>query len=97
MPGNRSLASAGCPARQSVFEDVRQIVAGVTGTALEIIQETSHLDTDLDFDSLTRAEIVMELEEHFDISVPDELGNEVHTIRDIVDGVMRLIQDAGSR
>jgi len=90
MQGNRSLITAGPPARQSVLEDVKQIVAEQMGIALEAIQETSHLDTDLDFDSLDRVEIVMELEEHFDISVPDEVADEVHTIRDIVDGVMRL-------
>lgn len=96
MPGHRSLAGTDCPTRQSVLEDVRKIVAEVTGTALEMIQETSHLDTDLNYDSLEKVEIVMELEEHFDISVPDAMADEVHTIRDIVDGVMRLLQETVS-
>ena len=97
MPGNRSLTKAGPPARQTVFEDVKKIVAEQMGIALEAIQETSHLDTDLDFDSLDRVEIVMELEEHFDISVPDEVADEIRTIGDIVDGVIRLCEGAEDR
>jgi acyl carrier protein len=92
MPGNPSLLNAGCPDRQSVLEAVKQIVAEQVGIALEVIQETSRLDTDLDFDSLDKIDVVMELEEQFDISVPDEVADEVHTIRDIVDGVMRLLE-----
>jgi acyl carrier protein len=64
------------------------------GIAPEGIQEKSHLDTHPDFDSLDKGENVMELEEHFDISVPDEVADEIRTIGDIVDGVMRLREGA---
>jgi len=97
MPGNRSIARTGCPDRETVVAQVRQIVAEQMGIALEMIQESSHLETDLQFDSLDRVEIVMELEEHFDISVPDEVADEIRTVGDIVDGVMRLLEKAESR
>jgi acyl carrier protein len=67
------------------------------GIALEAIEETSHLENDLGCDSLDLVEIVMELEDHFDISVPDEVADEVRTIREITDGLMRLLdQDAAT-
>ena len=94
MPRNPSVT--GCTDRQSVLEDVKQIVADQTGIALEMIHETSHLDTDLNFDSLDKVEIVMELEEHFDISVPDEVADEIRTVGDIVNGVTRLLEKAES-
>ncbi len=33
----------------------------------------------------------MEVEEHFDISVPDDQGQDTHTVGDIADGVLRLL------
>ncbi|MCX7426479.1 MAG: phosphopantetheine-binding protein [Planctomycetia bacterium] len=57
----------------------------------EQIEETHALLADLGSDSLDIIEITMEVEEHFDISVPDDQEQDVRTVRDIVDGVLRLL------
>ena len=59
---------------------------------MEKIHESSHLENDLGFDSLDKVETLMEVEEHFDISVPDEESQNINTVGDIADGVSRAIE-----
>ena len=47
---------------------------------------------ELPWDSLDLVECVMEIEEEFDVSVPDELVEEAKTVGDITDGVLALLQ-----
>ena len=67
-----------------LFEKVRDILA----EQLEIDPETITLDTnivdDLDADSLDLAEIIMAIEEEFDIEVPDEEAEKFQIVGDIV-------------
>jgi acyl carrier protein len=85
------------PSRQRVLEDVKQIVAESSSVSVDQIHETSDLLADLACDSLEIVEIVMEVEEHFDVSVPDKLEQEIRTVADIADGVLRLLGAAESR
>lgn len=43
-------------------------------------------------ESLDLVEIAMEVEEHFGISVPDEFGEQNHTIGEIGDRVLQLLE-----
>lgn len=45
-------------------------------------------------DSLDQVEIVMEVEEEFDLHVPDEVANTARAVGGIVDGVMNLLEPA---
>ncbi len=36
-------------------------------------------------------EITMEVEEHFDINVPDEVSDRIRSVADVVDGVVRFV------
>jgi acyl carrier protein len=78
--------------RGQVFEAVKAIVAEhATFSATEIRPE-HHLENDLGCDSLDIVEISMEIEEHFDISIPDdELSERGMTVGAIVEGVMQLL------
>lgn len=84
-----------CGSRERVLEEVKQIVGVQLSIAPETIQESSQLEADLGCDSLDVIEITMELEEHFDITVPDDIGQQIRTIGDAVDGVMRLLGQDG--
>ncbi|MEN6494427.1 MAG: acyl carrier protein [Thermoguttaceae bacterium] len=77
--------------REGVLEEVKQIVAVQLSIAPEQIQESSQLEADLGCDSIDVVEITMEIEEHFDLTVPDDIGQQLRTIGDAVDGVMRLL------
>lgn len=64
-------------------EKVRAIVAGQLGVeADEVRSEASILD-DLGADSLDVVELVMALEEEFDIEVPDEDVEGIRTVKDV--------------
>jgi acyl carrier protein len=73
----------------------------ITGRVLHIIAETQRKDLtlvtidssfeELGIDSMDAVNIVFELESAFDIHVADEEMKKIRSIRDIVDGVCRLV------
>ena len=70
---------------EEVFEKVKAIIVeqlGVAETSVEM--EASFID-DLGADSLDIVELVMALEEEFDIEIPDTDAEKVVTVGDVVD------------
>ena len=70
---------------EEVFEKVKAIIVeqlGVTETSVEM--EASFID-DLGADSLDIVELVMALEEEFDIEIPDADAEKVVTVGDVVE------------
>ena len=49
----------------------------------DISMESSLVD-DLDIDSISYFEIIMELEDEFDIDIPDEAAEDMRTVSDLV-------------
>lgn len=71
-----------------MFEEIRDIIAEQLGIddLDELTLETS-LKDDLDADSLDAVEVIMALEEKYDIEIPDEDAENFKTIGDIVEYV----------
>lgn len=70
---------------EEVFEKVKAIIVeqlGVTDTA--VTMEASFID-DLGADSLDIVELVMALEEEFDIEIPDTDAEKVVAVSDVVE------------
>jgi acyl carrier protein len=70
---------------EEVFERVKKVIIeqlGVTESA--VTSDASFLD-DLSADSLDIVELVMALEEEFDIEIPDEDAEKVTTVGDVVE------------
>ena len=70
---------------EEILEKVKAIIVeqlGVADTALTM--EASFID-DLGADSLDIVELVMALEEEFDIEIPDADAEKVTTVGDVVD------------
>ena len=70
---------------EEVFEKVKNIIIeqlGVADTA--VTSEASFID-DLGADSLDIVELIMALEEEFDIEIPDADAEKVVTVGDVVD------------
>ena len=76
--------------RDPVLKAVKQIMGERLGIPADEIQQQQALIEYLGFDSLDIVELTMEIEEHFDISVPDEAGQRINTIADVTDGVIQL-------
>ena len=64
----------------SVKERVVEIVAEQLGADKEKITDTTHFVNDLGADSLDVVELVMELEEEFDINIPDDAAEKIQTV-----------------
>ena len=70
---------------EEIFEKVKSIIVeqlGVTDTA--VTMEASFID-DLGADSLDIVELIMALEEEFDIEIPDTDAEKIVTVGDVVD------------
>lgn len=68
-----------------VFEKVREVISNVLGIESEDITMESSFIEDLGADSLDVVELIMDLQEEFDIEIPDEEAEKVQTVGDVVD------------
>lgn len=67
-----------------VFEKVRKILSDQLEIDEDIITMDSDLVEDLKADSLAIVELIMDLEQEFDLDIPDEELPKVATVKDIV-------------
>lgn len=77
---------------EEILEKVKGIIIeqlGVTDTAVTI--EASFID-DLGADSLDIVELIMAIEEEFDIEIPDSDAEKVVTVGDVVDYIKENVQ-----
>ncbi len=57
----------------------------------EIVRETSFIN-DLNADSLDTVELVMEFEDEFDMSIPDEEAEKIQTVGAAIDYIVNVAQ-----
>ena len=70
---------------KEIIEKVKQIISEQLGVEeAEVTPSASFVD-DLGADSLDTVELVMALEEHFDIEIPDEDAEKIRTVQDAID------------
>ena len=70
---------------EEVFDKVKENIVEQLGVAENAVtQEASFID-DLGADSLDIVELIMALEEEFDIEIPDADAEKVVTVGDVVD------------
>ncbi len=68
-----------------VFDKVKKIVADQLSVESDTINPQSNFANDLGADSLDTVELVMALEEEFDIEIPDEAAEKITTVQEAVD------------
>ena len=74
-----------------IFEDVKKIIIDQLGVAdNDVTGDASFID-DLGADSLDIVELIMALEEKFDIEIPDEDAEKVSTVKDVVEYIKEHI------
>ena len=74
----------------------------LTQKVIAVMAATQHLPVDkitidstfqeLNIDSLDGINILFALENEFDISIPDDGAKEIRTVRDMVEGVRKLVE-----
>ncbi len=70
--------------QEAILEKVRSIVAEQLSVDSGEVKQTSNFQNDLGADSLDTVELVMALEEAFDIEIPDEAAEGIATVGDAV-------------
>jgi acyl carrier protein len=77
--------------REEALSALREVAVEVLSVEPDQVVEESRFKEDLDADSLDLVELVMGLEERFDISVPEEDLENVATVGNAVDLVMAKV------
>ncbi len=73
---------------EEIQAKVIQIISEQLGKDKSEIKMSSHFIEDLDADSLDTVELVMALEEEFDIDIPDEAAEKITTVESAVDFIV---------
>jgi acyl carrier protein len=72
----------------AIFEEVRTLVAEQLSVDKSIVTENASFEEDLRADSLTLVELLMALEEKFDLpDIPEEEADKIKTVADVVNYV----------
>lgn len=68
-----------------IFDKVQKIVADQLSVDVGEVKPEANFANDLGADSLDTVELVMALEEEFDIEIPDEAAEKIVTVQQAVD------------
>lgn len=72
-----------------IFEKIRDILAEQLGVDAENISLETNIMKDLEADSLDVVEIIMAIEDEFEIEIPDEDAEQLQTVT----GIVKYIED----
>ena len=70
---------------KEITEKVKQIISEQLGVEEAEVTPTASFVDDLGADSLDTVELVMALEENFDIEIPDDAAQKIRTVQDAID------------
>ena len=73
--------------REEVFERVKDVLTEQLGIEESEITEEASFQEDLDADSLDLVELIMSLEEEFNVKISDEDAERIRTVQDAMDYV----------
>ena len=77
---------------QEIFYRVKKIVIEQLEVEPETVTPQANFATDLNADSLDTVELVMALEEEFDIEIPDEAAEQISTVQAAVDYISNKVE-----
>ena len=78
----------------SIDKKIKQIIAEQLGLNEDEISDSASLLDDLGADSLDIVELVMAMEEEFEMEIPDEDAEKIVTVKDVLDYVKRRSQES---
>lgn len=69
---------------QEVASKVKEIIVDLLGADEAKVTETASFTTDLGADSLETVDLIMKLEQEFDIEIPEDKANSIQTVGDAI-------------
>jgi acyl carrier protein len=76
----------------ALFEKVKEVIVRELSVAESKVTESASFDGDLSADSLDVVELVMALEDEFDVEIPEEDAEKIRTVGDAV----RYLEEKGA-
>ena len=70
--------------KEEIFEKLKEIIVNQLGLEAEQVKMKSTFVDDLSADSLDIVELVMNIEEEFEMEIPDEAAEKIVTVEDVV-------------
>ncbi len=81
-------------------EQLTQRVLSVIAATQRISPESVTIDSsfqELGIDSMDGINILFALENEFDITIPDEQAKQIHSIREMVEGIRKLVSESAAK
>jgi len=75
---------------ESEIKSIQDILVEELGVNSDQLTSNALLVEDLSADSLTQVELIMILEDKFDITIPDDLAEKVKSVKDVYDVVVKV-------
>jgi acyl carrier protein len=77
----------------TIAERVKKVVSEQYGIAAEALKESMNFTKDLAGDSIDSVELIMMMEEEFDIDISDEDAEKIKTVGDIIKFMEKMVGD----
>jgi acyl carrier protein len=84
------------PSRDEIAAVVREIFQKTLKRDPSQLQDATRLKEDLKVDSLDMIEVVYEVEDRFDVQIPEERLKQIQTFGQIVDGLRAALEAKGT-
>ncbi|KAL9938074.1 hypothetical protein V8E36_002697 [Tilletia maclaganii] len=83
----RTYASGGGPSVEDIEKRIKDVLASFEKVKPNAITPSASFTSDLGLDSLDAVEVVMAIEEEFNIEIPDEEADNITTVQQAIDYV----------
>jgi len=77
-----------------IFDKVKAIIVDQLGAEEDAVTVDANIQDDLGADSLDVVDLIQNIEDEFDVSIPDEVVEEIKTVGDIVLYIEKNSSDA---
>ena len=74
-----------------ILDKIKALIVDQTGISADSLDLSTSLMSDIEADSLDAVEIIMAIEEEYDIEIPDEEAEKFQSVRDLVEYVEEQI------
>ena len=78
--------------KDEISETIKEIFHSTLKVERDLLQHGASLKDDLNLDSLDMIEVVYEVEERFDVQIPEEKIKEITTFGQVVDGLHAALE-----
>ena len=82
--------------RDELLQKIKEIVADKLSISEDQVTEEASFIDDLGADSLDTVELVMEFEDEFDMSIPDEEAEKIQTVGASIDYIVKVAKSVSN-